>query len=359
MMTMNEATVITIEGAGFTAKTYNCLKRAKFRTLGDIAGKTERELYKVRNLGLKSMKEILMKLNEHNLSLKVDIDAEYEEYCKMEAEGRFEVEEEVGRNIAFQVMMRDSHGTIETDHWGVVTNAGTFDADGYPIEGGMYDPDIFGLCDMGKAWKKALGAYSPKKIVGKLGVMELALPVCDPYCPKEIDPAKWVHITAIPVLPISFRTMSRDGKKVSKAAKLWNELATLNFSIPSLLEKYPEREEYFQEKLQDAVNAVYALYNQHPIPEGEFEMHCFLYHAMMPIEIEEDYDTVLGRIKDIKATVELMRYANDAEEQLMWIRTLCLISIIVGYDSNEVVEVLEWVEELLEGMDAWMNEEDE
>ena len=55
--------------------------------------------------------------------------------------------------------------------------------------------------------------------------MELALPVCDPYCPKEIDPAKWVHITAIPVLPISFRTMSRDGKKVSKTAKLWNELA--------------------------------------------------------------------------------------------------------------------------------------
>lgn len=359
MMTMNEATAITIEDAGFTAKTYNCLKRAKFRTLGDIAGKSERELYKVRNLGLKSMKEILMKLNEHNLSLKVDIDAEYEEYCKMEAEGRFEVEEEGGRNIAFQVMMRDSHGTIETDHWGVVTNAGTFDADGCPIEGGMYDPDIFGLCDMGKAWKKALGTYSPEKIVGKLGVMELALPVCDPYCPKEIDPAKWVHITAIPVLPISFRTMSRDGKKVSKTAKLWNELAALNFSIPKLLEKYPEREEYFQEKLQGAVNAVYALYNQLPIPEGEFEMHCFLYHAMMPIEIEEDYDTVLGRIKDIKATVELMRYANDAEEQLMWIRTLCCICRVVGYDSNEVDEILSWVEELLEGMDAWMKEENE
>ena len=47
MMTMNDATAITIEEAGFTAKTYNCLKRAKFRTLGDIAGKTERELYKV------------------------------------------------------------------------------------------------------------------------------------------------------------------------------------------------------------------------------------------------------------------------------------------------------------------------
>ena len=359
MMTMNEATAITIEDAGFTAKTYNCLKRAKFRTLGDIAGKTERELYKVRNLGLKSMKEILMKLNEHNLSLKVDVDVEYEEYCKMEAEGCLEVEKAPQRIMAFQVMMRDSHGTIETDNWGVVTNAGTFDADGYPIEGGMYDPNIFGLCDMGKAWKKALGAYSPKKIVGKLGVMELALPVCDPYCPKAIDPAKWVHITAIPVLPISFRTMSRDGKKVSKTAKLWNELAALNFSIPNLLEKYPEREEYFQEKLQDAVNAVYALYNQLPIPESELQMQCFLYHAMLPIEIEEDYDTVLSRIKEIKGMAELMRYADDAEDYLMWIRTLCCICNIVGYNSTEVDEILSWTEELLEGMDAWMKEENE
>ena len=158
----------------------------------------------------------MMKLNEHNLFLKVDIDAEYEEYCKMEAEGRFERSEETGRNIAFQVMMRDSHGTIETDNWGVVTNAGTFDADGCPIQGGMYDSEIFGLCDMGKGWKLAFGTYCPEKIVGKIGVMELALPVCDPYCPKAIDPAKWVHITAIPVLPISFRTMSRDGKKVPR-----------------------------------------------------------------------------------------------------------------------------------------------
>ncbi len=75
MTTTNEATAITIEDAGFAAKTYNCLKRAKFRTLGDVADKTARELYKVRNLGLKSMEEILMKLKEHNLNLMVDIGA--------------------------------------------------------------------------------------------------------------------------------------------------------------------------------------------------------------------------------------------------------------------------------------------
>ena len=68
-------------------------------------------------------------------------------------------------------MMRDSHGTIETDHWGIVTNAGTFDADGYPIEGGMYDPETFGLCDMGKGWKQVVGTYSPENIVGQMGIM--------------------------------------------------------------------------------------------------------------------------------------------------------------------------------------------
>jgi hypothetical protein len=43
----------------------------------------------------------------------------------------------------------------------------------------------------------------------------------------------------------------------------------------------------------------------------------------------------------------------------MWIRTLCRICKVVGYDSNEVDEILSWAEELLEGMDAWMKEENE
>ena len=80
---------------------------------------------------------------------------------------------------------------------------------------------------------------------------------------------------------------------------------------------------------------------------------------MLPIEIEEDYDTVLSLIKTIKATAELMKNGFDAEEQLMWVRNLCLICNVVGYDSNEVGEILSWAEELLEGIDAWMNEEDE
>ena len=357
MILTNEATAITIEDAGFSARTYNCLKRAKFRTLGDVAGKTAKELYKVRNLGKKGVEEILMKLKEHNLDLKVDVDAEYEEYCKMEAEGRFS-EEEPQRNMAFQVMMRDSHGTIETDNWGVVTNAGTFDEDGYPIQGGMYDHSIFGLRDMDTSWQKALEGYKPEKIVGQMGVMELALPVSDPYCPRGLNPDVWIHVTAIPVLPMCFRALDCDGEWENGEAKLWNELAELNFSIPKLLEENPERKAELQGKLQDAVNAVYSLYNQHPIPEAEWEMHLFLDHAMMPVAVEEDYDTVLKRIKAIKAVAEMMRYADDAEEQLMWIRNLCRICNVVGYDSNEVAEILEWAEEALAGIDAWMMKEE-
>lgn len=345
MLNTNQARAITIEDAGFTVKTYHCLNSAEFRTLGDIADKTEKELEKVRDLGKKTKGEILMKLKEYKLSLKVDVDAEYEEYCKMES-GKCDVED-VGRNIAFQVLMRDSHGVIETDNWGEVTNAGTFDADGCAIEGGMYDGEIFGLTGV----KTTVKVTKPEKIVGKMGVMELALPVCDPYCPIEIDPNMWVHLTAIPVLPTCLRPMGCDGKRVSNEAKLWNELAKLNFSIPKILETNPERKSELQEELQKAVNAVYALYNKQTIHEDELEMQLFLYHALLPIAVAEDYDTVLKRINTLKDMVELTRLVHNAEDYLGWIRNLCRICNVVGYDSDEIANCLEWAENLLARLD--------
>ena len=309
----------------------------------------------------------MMKLEENGLKLKEEVDTQalYEEYCQMEAEGYFDkncgddYDIPEGKNMAFQVMMRDTHGTIETDTWGVVSNAGTFDKKGLPIKGGMYDHDIFGLRDMDKSWQKALKVYKPEKIVGRMGIMVLALPVCDPYCPRGLNPDKWVHLTAIPVPPMCFRAMDCDGEWVDDEAKLWNELAELNFAIPKLLEENPERKAELQEKLQDAVNAVFTLYKQLPVPEDEWEMHCFLYHAMLPIEIEEDYDAVLSIIKTIKATAELMKNVFDAEDQLVWVRNLCLICNVVGYDSDEVEEYFTWAQEALDGIDAWMKGEDE
>jgi hypothetical protein len=262
------------------------------------------------------------------------------------------------RTMAFQIMMRDTHGVIETENWGVVTNAGTFDKTGNPIAGGMYDPNVFDIreedfssCSSNVNMSKF---KSPEDVVGQIGIMELALPVCDPYCPSEIEPDKWIHLTKIPVLPIQFRAIDCNSKWVSYEAKLWNKLAELNFAIPKLLDKNPEQKAELQQKLQKAVNAVYSLYNQFPIPENELEMHLFLYHAMMPVMIDEDYNTILSRIKTIKDMAELMRNSHDAEEYFRWIRTLCRICNVVGYDSDEIEEYHTWAEESLDRLDDWM-----
>jgi len=44
------------------------LKRANIHTIGDLTGKTEDELGKIRNLGKKSVEEILEKLQSYNES---------------------------------------------------------------------------------------------------------------------------------------------------------------------------------------------------------------------------------------------------------------------------------------------------
>ena len=81
MMNACNVNEVTIEDLGFAQRTYNCLRRGKIFTLGQIATMTQKDLLKVRNLGMKSVKEI-------------DLDAEYEAYCKMEQEGRFDADVE-------------------------------------------------------------------------------------------------------------------------------------------------------------------------------------------------------------------------------------------------------------------------
>ena len=52
-----------------SVRSYNCLKRAGINTLGDLANKTYEDMMKVRNLGKKSLDEILDKLAEMNIQL--------------------------------------------------------------------------------------------------------------------------------------------------------------------------------------------------------------------------------------------------------------------------------------------------
>ena len=96
MMNACNVNEVTIEDLGFAQRTYNCLRRGKIFTLGQIATMTQKDLLKVRNLGMKSVKEIVAKLGEYGLSLReeIDLDAEYEAYCKMEQEGRFDADVE-------------------------------------------------------------------------------------------------------------------------------------------------------------------------------------------------------------------------------------------------------------------------
>lgn len=61
---------MTIEELDLSVRSYNCLKRAGINTVEDLTNKTEDEMMKVRNLGRKSLEEVLNKMAELELSLK-------------------------------------------------------------------------------------------------------------------------------------------------------------------------------------------------------------------------------------------------------------------------------------------------
>ncbi len=59
-----------IEEVEFSVRAYNCLKRAGIHTIQDLVNKKEIEVTKIRNLGKKSLKEVLDKVEELGLSFK-------------------------------------------------------------------------------------------------------------------------------------------------------------------------------------------------------------------------------------------------------------------------------------------------
>ncbi len=56
-----------IEEIEFSVRAYNCLKRAGINTMQDLIDKREVEVTKIRNLGKKSLKEVIDKVNEMGL----------------------------------------------------------------------------------------------------------------------------------------------------------------------------------------------------------------------------------------------------------------------------------------------------
>ena len=65
-----------IEELDLSVRSYNCLKRANINTVGDLIQKNEEEMMRVRNLGRKSLKEVIQKLRERGLDLKRSYDSE-------------------------------------------------------------------------------------------------------------------------------------------------------------------------------------------------------------------------------------------------------------------------------------------
>lgn len=65
---------MTIEELDLSVRSYNCLKRAGINTVEDLTNKSEEDMMKVRNLGKKSLEEVIQKLNGLGLYLKKEED---------------------------------------------------------------------------------------------------------------------------------------------------------------------------------------------------------------------------------------------------------------------------------------------
>ena len=61
---------MTIEELDLSVRSFNCLKRAGINTVEDLINKSEEDMMKVRNLGRKSLEEVIVKLQTLGFSLR-------------------------------------------------------------------------------------------------------------------------------------------------------------------------------------------------------------------------------------------------------------------------------------------------
>ena len=63
---------MTIEELDLSVRSFNCLKRAGINTVGDLVSKSEEDMMKVRNLGRKSLEEVIWKMKSLGYNLRKD-----------------------------------------------------------------------------------------------------------------------------------------------------------------------------------------------------------------------------------------------------------------------------------------------
>ena len=61
---------MTIEELDLSVRSFNCLKRAGINTVEDLINKSEDDMMKVRNLGRKSLEEVIQKLDNLGFDLR-------------------------------------------------------------------------------------------------------------------------------------------------------------------------------------------------------------------------------------------------------------------------------------------------
>ena len=61
---------MNIDELELSVRSYNCLKRAGINTVEELCNRTSEDMMKVRNLGRKSLEEVLAKLKELGLAVK-------------------------------------------------------------------------------------------------------------------------------------------------------------------------------------------------------------------------------------------------------------------------------------------------
>jgi DNA-directed RNA polymerase subunit alpha len=66
----------SVEELELSVRSYNCLKNADIKTIGDLVTKTEGEMLKTKNFGRKSLNEIKDLLHEMGLSLGMNVDVQ-------------------------------------------------------------------------------------------------------------------------------------------------------------------------------------------------------------------------------------------------------------------------------------------
>ena len=66
----DKALELTIEELDLSVRSFNCLKRAGINTVENLINKTEDDMMKVRNLGRKSLEEVIAKLASLGFALR-------------------------------------------------------------------------------------------------------------------------------------------------------------------------------------------------------------------------------------------------------------------------------------------------